>query len=177
MHTALSSSATLLDFVPEALGNADGEKLYRDMLEQSGIAFHLLKERAEKLSGPAAEDAGSLLRRQDEINARFTPLRDYAIKTSRIRHHGDYHLGQVQYTGENFLIIDFEGEPARPLSERRLKTISMRDVAGMIRSFQYAAYAALFGQVPGVPTDPALRPRIESWAAFWTAWVSAVYVT
>jgi maltose alpha-D-glucosyltransferase / alpha-amylase len=86
------------------------------------------------------------------------------------------HSSQVLYTGDDFMIIDFEGEPARALAERRMKTLAMRDVAGMIRSFQYAAYAALFGQVSGVAVGPELISAVESWAAFWTAWVSAAYL-
>jgi maltose alpha-D-glucosyltransferase/alpha-amylase len=74
------------------------------------------------------------------------------------------------------MIIDFEGEPARPLNERRGKALALRDAAGMIRSFQYASFAALFGQVPGIPTDPELRSAVESWAAFWSAWMSAIYL-
>ncbi|MBV9404510.1 MAG: alpha-amylase, partial [Acidobacteriaceae bacterium] len=87
------------------------------------------------------------------------------------RFHGDYHLGQILYTGSDFLIIDFEGEPARPLSERRAKTLALRDVAGMLRSFQYAAYAALSAQPPGSSSDAA----IEAWAEWWVQWVSAIY--
>jgi maltose alpha-D-glucosyltransferase/alpha-amylase len=94
----------------------------------------------------------------------------------RIRHHGDFHLGQVLYTGQDFVIIDFEGEPARALSERRLKRSPIRDAAGMIRSFQYAAYAALFGQVPGVPARQENAERLQASAELWTAWVSAAYL-
>jgi maltose alpha-D-glucosyltransferase/alpha-amylase len=104
-------------------------------------------------------------------------LREYPVSAVRIRHHGDFHLGQVLFTGNDFMIIDFEGEPARPLAERRMKTLAMRDVAGMIRSFQYAAYAALFGRVPGLSVDSNSAEAIESWADYWTAIVSAEYLT
>lgn len=91
------------------------------------------------------------------------------MRAARIRIHGDYHLGQVLWTGDDFKIIDFEGEPARPLHERRTKWLAMRDVAGMLRSFQYAAYAGLFAR-----SDR--KENLEGWAEVWNAWVGAEYL-
>jgi maltose alpha-D-glucosyltransferase/alpha-amylase len=116
------------------------------------------------------------LAEEASVREKFSELRDARITAARIRHHGDYHLGQVLYTGQDFVIIDFEGEPARPLADRRIKTLAMRDVAGMIRSFSYAAYAALFGQVAGVPTDEPSKQKVEGWAAFWSAIVGGEYL-
>jgi maltose alpha-D-glucosyltransferase/alpha-amylase len=94
---------------------------------------------------------------------------------ARIRCHGDYHLGQVLYTGNNFVIIDFEGEPARPISERRLKRCPLQDVAGMLRSFHYATQAALSGQARTV-LRPEDSPVLERWARFWYSWVAAAFL-
>jgi maltose alpha-D-glucosyltransferase/alpha-amylase len=94
----------------------------------------------------------------------------------RLRVHGDYHLGQVLHTGKDFLIIDFEGEPARPLSERRIKRTPLRDVAGMLRSFDYAAHAALFEQHERGAISTETMDRIEPWARFWTHWASVAFL-
>ncbi len=90
----------------------------------------------------------------------------------RIRCHGDYHLGQVLDTGKDFVIIDFEGEPARPIWERRLKRSPLRDVAGMLRSFHYAAVTAL-GHSRIREADAQL---LAPWAETWHAWVASTYV-
>jgi trehalose synthase-fused probable maltokinase len=167
MHAALADRHNP-GFIPEPFTPADGQKLYEEMLGQVDIAFELLRRKRAVLTGTAADDAEALLRMEHRVTELFSSLRNHPLTAARIRLHGDYHLGQVLYTGEDFMIIDFEGEPARPLSERRGKALAMRDVAGMIRSFQYAAYAALFarGETGGA----------RSWADFWTAWMSATYL-
>jgi maltose alpha-D-glucosyltransferase/alpha-amylase len=92
----------------------------------------------------------------------------------RIRVHGDYHLGQVLRTDEDFVILDFEGEPGRTLSERRAKTSPLKDVAGMLRSFQYAAEAAL---IAFEPTSPVTGDQLAPWAASWERWVSRAFLS
>ena len=75
------------------------------------------------------------------------------------------------------MVIDFEGEPARPLEERRRKGLAIRDVAGMVRSFQYAGYAALFGQVPGLSFSETETTQVEKLARLWFEWVSAIFLS
>jgi trehalose synthase-fused probable maltokinase len=176
MHATLTDENAETDFTPEPFTRADGEKLFQDLIAQTDISFELLRRKLATLSGSSGEDARRLQRLESEITNRFAPLREASVSTVRIRHHGDYHLGQVLYTGSDFMIIDFEGEPARTLQERRLKTLAMRDVAGMVRSFQYAAFTALFGEVPGVPGEGPEAGCIEGWATYWTTWVSAIYL-
>src|SRR5437870_12802623 len=101
-----------------------------------------------------------MLDEEKEILAHEKRLLERRTNAAKNRNHGDYHLGQLVYTGKDFVILDFEGEPARPLSDRKMKRSALRDVAGMMRSFQYAAYAALW--------QPARRkedvPFLEHWA-------------
>lgn len=92
---------------------------------------------------------------------------------SKIRVHGDYHLGQVLWSEGDFYILDFEGEPARQISERRQKQSPMKDVAGMLRSFSYAAYAGLFAHTTSRPAD---FDRLEPWARLWQLWASAAFL-
>ncbi|HEX3681309.1 MAG TPA: putative maltokinase [Bryobacteraceae bacterium] len=176
MHAALADENGGPDFAPERFAQEDAEKLYEEMLGQADITFELLKRKQGAMEGSAAESAQELLQMEDRVRERFSALRAGGMDAVRMRSHGDYHLGQVLWTGKDFMIIDFEGEPARPLADRRAKTLAMRDVAGMIRSFQYAAFAALFGQVSGVPVEPESMSAVEGWAAYWTAWVSAAYL-
>jgi len=176
MHAVLTSSTDSADFSPEPFRETDGQKLQAEMLKQADITFNLLRQKESSLAGQSREDARQLLALEDQVRQRFSPLADAKVGADRIRFHGDYHLGQVLFTGDDFMIIDFEGEPARPLHERRDKTLALRDVAGMVRSFQYAAYAALFGQVPGVSVKPGDREKITRWAALWNDEISAAYL-
>ena len=176
LHAALTDMNAGPDFVPEKVDAGYIQHLHNDMLEQARSTFELLRAKQNMLSGEAAESARKLLSAQSDVLERFSNLKEHSIEALRIRHHGDYHLGQVLATENDFIIIDFEGEPARPLAHRRLKTLAMKDVAGMVRSFSYAGYAALFGLVHGVPEAPESKRVIEEWAAYWGALVSAEFL-
>ena len=125
-----------------------------------------------ELIGPSVQQVLDL---EQPIIERFQALRMRKINTVRMRFHGDYHLGQLLNTGKDFVIIDFEGEPARSLSERRLKHSPLRDVAGMVRSFHYAAHNALVHQASSALREEDL-PALEQWARFWYVWVSAIFL-
>jgi maltose alpha-D-glucosyltransferase/alpha-amylase len=176
LHIALGKEHRSPRFVPEPFTDFYRQALYHRMLGLTNQTFHLLRQRLKGLPEAAQVDAGQVLELEGLIRKRFRQLRDRKITATRIRCHGDYHLGQLLFTGKDFIIIDFEGEPSRPLSERSIKRSPLRDVAGMVRSFHYASYAALFGQVPGVIATPDAAPILEPWARFWYAWVSAAFL-
>ncbi len=113
-----------------------------------------------------------MLDQEKEIFRRLRAILDLKITGQRTRHHGDYHLGQILYTGKDFVITDFEGEPARALSERRSKRSPLKDVAGMIRSFNYAAVTGLKNGAFRAEDAAALEP----WARFWNLWVAAAFL-
>jgi maltose alpha-D-glucosyltransferase/alpha-amylase len=108
-----------------------------------------------------------LAQRRARNQERFTGLLEGKIDGVRIRTHGDFHLGQMLYTGKDFVILDFEGEPARRLSERRIKRSPLRDVAGMLRSFDYAVHAALSELTERAAVAPGQRQELERWGRRW----------
>ena len=175
LHVALASATDDPDFAPEPFSLIYQNSLCHAMRSFTTQTFQLLREQLKKLPEELRKNAQQILDSEESIVERFQLLRNRKILAARIRCHGDYHLGQVLYTGKDFVIIDFEGEPARSLSERRIKRSPLKDVAGMIRSFHYAAYSALLHQ-----SSLALKPddllALEHWAQFWYIWVSSSFL-
>src|SRR5262249_44332363 len=122
------------------------------------------------------DDALRVVDREAEILNRFRTVISRKITAKRTRTHGDYHLGQALYTGKDYIIIDFEGEPARPLTERRIKRPPIRDIAGMLRSFHYAAYTSLFGHLGSAMVRPEDLRALEPWAQLWNVWIGAAFL-
>jgi maltose alpha-D-glucosyltransferase/alpha-amylase len=175
-HVALAQETEDLNFVPEPFTDFFQRPFYHAMLGLMARDFQFLNQQLEHLPEAVRNDAYRIKALEPEVRRYFEPFRDRKITAMRIRCHGNYHLGQVLRADNDFMITDFEGEPARSLDERRTKVSPLRDVASMIRSFHYAVYVALFeqrnsGRIGGV--DQATQ---DSWARFWYVWVAATFL-
>jgi len=172
LHTALASDPTDPAFAPERITPQDQRSIYQSLSGLSMRSTELLRSQLNKLPQDARDEARQVLDLEPRIASVLKAFLGRRLTTTRIRVHGDYHLGQVLYTGHDFVIIDFEGEPTRTLYERRLKRLALRDVAGMLRSFDYASQAALRSDQLTAGALPALR----SWGRFWVQCVSAAFL-
>ncbi|MBN9520286.1 hypothetical protein J0H58_17445, partial [bacterium] len=167
MHLALADPAGGPGFVPEPFGKLYQRSVYQTMRNTAGKVLRRLRVEADRVPG-----ADALLDRAHDLNERFRAVLDPNLGGSRIRIHGDYHLGRLLHTGRDFVVTDFDGDSARTVEERRVKRSPLRDVACMIRSFDYAVRSVLFGldgrkgRAQGVirPEDvPALTPWADAW--------------
>ena len=168
----MSSDATDIIFAPERISPQDQRSIYQSISGLSMRAMELLRSQLSRLPQDAREDARDVLELEPQIAHALKAFLVRRLTTTRIRIHGDYHLGQVLYTGHDFVVIDFEGEPTRTLYERRLKRLALRDVAGMLRSFHYACQAALRSD----QVAPELLARLQPWARLWVDSVSVVFM-
>jgi maltose alpha-D-glucosyltransferase/alpha-amylase len=175
LHKILGNDASDPAFAPEPYDQLYVRSIYQTMQTYRSEVFDLLRNRRPTFSPNVQALADSILAHEEGVEARYRALLGRKFGGQRIRIHGDYHLGQVLWTGKDFVIIDFEGEPLRALSERRIKRYPLRDVAGMLRSFDYAANAAL-RVVETTGGTPELREGLAGAGKLWLAWVSSVFL-
>jgi len=170
LHIALASSDAPLDFAPELFSTLYQRSLYQGMRGRAGGVLRALRRSLTALPEAERADGSEILGNLSAINNVFAKLLEYKITASKIRIHGDLHLGQVLNIGKDFVFIDFEGDPPRPLGERRLKRSPLVDVASMLRSMDDAGAVALSHE------NEADVRRLEPWRQAWVEAVSNAYL-
>jgi maltose alpha-D-glucosyltransferase/alpha-amylase len=176
MHIALASDSDDPRFAPEEFSSFYQRSIYQFMRNQTGQVLLLLKKQLKQLPPDLQPAARLVLNYKDQMMGRFKATVDQPITAMRARCHGNYHLEEVLYTGKDFVIIDFEGEPTRSMSERRMKRSPLRDIAGMLQSFYYASRVGLQREVENGLIRPENLPLMEQWAQFFYCWVSVIFL-
>lgn len=176
MHVALASDTDNDAFKPEPFSKLYQRSLYQSLRNTTNRVLKELRTKRRTVAEAVVPVIDDMLNQENRLLNTFMQIADKRLSGMRIRVHGDLHLGQVLYCDGDFTIIDFEGKPEHPLSERRLKRSPLRDVAEMLRCFHYAAYAAL----PGYGMQSMARQEdfqvLEPWAQFWQIWTSVAFL-
>jgi len=164
LQNALVSRPDIADFAPEPVASADVVRWTDALVQSAEATFGELARRRVELSEGSRTLADLLVAQRDAILTRIRDLLPSRIQALKIRHHGDLHLGQVLFAKDDAFIIDFEGEPQRSMEERRRKALAARDVAGLVRSIDYASSGA-FERALATWSDEQerLRGALEHW--------------
>ncbi len=165
MHVALASDKTMPEFAPEPFSILYQKSMYQTFRTLIKRTYSDIRSKRKMILAENNELLDKILKNENDLLDHIKQgLESGKISSVKTRIHGDYHLGQALFTGKDFVIIDFEGEPVRSLSARKLKYCPFRDVAGMLRSFHYAIYMGLLKQENMYPgSHDALSPWLEHW--------------
>ena len=161
MHKAFAKGTDKV-FAPAPVSPADLTDWTAQVVAQADRTIAVAKANVAPLTGDMRRKVETLIARRDAIVERIKALVPANVKCMKTRFHGDYHLGQVVVANGDFFLLDFEGEPLRPIAERQIKHCVLKDVAGMVRSFDYAAFGSVLMFV-----DEADRPQMLPVAAEW----------
>ncbi len=176
LHRVLASDTVNTAFAPEPSTPHHRRAVFQSMRNLAGQNLRWLRRQANTLPPETQPLAQRVAELEPAIIESYRALCDHRLSTQRLRVHGDCRLGQVLWTGKDFVFIDFEGDSAAPISERRIKRSPMRDVATMLRSFHYAAAVGLDQHVARGSIPPENMLRFQSWLRYWNLWVSVGYL-
>jgi maltose alpha-D-glucosyltransferase/alpha-amylase len=178
LHRALAQPTRDPAFAPQPLTRDDIDAYRQRGSDEARDALGMLKSALDQVPAADRDRAGAVLAQGDKVMARIDAMSSLAPQGLKIRIHGDYHLGQVLLTRNDFVIIDFEGEPGHSLEQRSAKQSPLRDVAGMLRSFSYVQHSALRNVAHNEAEVAKLAPLARAWesavrAAFLSAYEAA----
>jgi maltose alpha-D-glucosyltransferase / alpha-amylase len=170
LHQALASDLNDPAFVPEPFTPDFRMRLRDTLVSNANGTLDLLRAQMDTFASGIRGRARQVLDSREKIIDAIRATFELPLTGLRIRIHGDYHLGQVLRAHNDFVIIDFEGEPGRPLADRVVKRSALQDVAGMLRSFHYAAFGPLLAPIGEAPQGDAMQLAVL--ARYWNRWVS-----